>query len=112
MFSASQAPAPSTAVAATIAAERAELGMVMTSHWIFPRIEEQHAGSVEVRCVAGHNMKTMPPGCGGDQAVGTGDGLAGFLGNGGKFSPDAAGFKIDGEEPVGVMAFQGLKPRL
>src|SRR5258706_15594990 len=99
-------------MAATVAAEPAGASVVMISHGICPRIEQQDAGSLEVSCVPSHYMKTMPPGCGGDQAVGTWDGLAGFLRCGRKFSPDAADFKVNGEKPIGVVAFQCLKPRL
>ncbi len=62
--------------------------------------------------IPSHDVKSVTPCCSGNQAVTCGNNLPGFLRGGCEFSPGMAGLKIDGQDSVGVMLFEGLQPRL
>ena len=62
--------------------------------------------------IPGHDVKAVTPCRSGNQAVACGNNLTGFLRGRREFSPDMAGLKIDGQDSVGVIAFERLQPRL
>ena len=75
-----------------------------------PRVKEQSPCGLEIGGVPGHDAETVAQRSGGDECVGGVDGSACFLGGRCEFSPDAAGFEIDREEPIGVGTLEGLQP--
>jgi len=79
---------------------------------VCPRVKEQNPCGLEIRGVPGHDAEAVAKGGGSDESVRGVYGSPRFLGGGCEFSPDAARFEIDGEEPIGVVAFEGLQPVL
>jgi hypothetical protein len=79
---------------------------------VCPRVKEQNPCGLEIRGVPGHDTEAVAQGGGSDQSVRGVYGSPRFFGGGCEFSPDAARFEIDGEEPIGVVAFEGLQPVL
>src|ERR1700676_2984384 len=62
--------------------------------------------------IPGHDVKAVPPGRSGNQAVTCGNNLTGFLRCGCEFSPGMAGLEIDGQDSGGIIPFEGPQPRL
>ncbi len=62
--------------------------------------------------VPGHHVETVASRCSGNQTITCGNDLTGFLRNSRKFSPSVAGFKIDREQSIRVVAFERLQPSL
>ena len=77
---------------------------------IRPWIDDRDASGLEISGIAGHEVQAVSPRGGGDQTVGRRYDPVGLLGRRGQLAPQAAGFEVDGEEPVGVVAFESLQP--
>src|ERR1700680_2488608 len=77
-----------------------------------PWINQQHTGRREMFCIPCHDVKAVTPCRGGNQAVACGDNLTGFLRGGCEFSPSMASLKINRQDSVGVIPFEGLQPGL
>ena len=87
-------------------------GAVPSSYLWFvvcPRIEQQHTRRREVFGIPGHDVQAVASRCGSNETVACGNDLARFLCCGCKFSLGVAGFKIDGKNSVGVIAFEALQ---
>src|ERR1039457_6610719 len=79
---------------------------------LFPRVEQQDSGRLEIGNVPRHDMKTVAPRRGGNQPIARWQRSPLALGYSRQFPPNAAGFEIDWEQPVGIKNFQGLQPGL
>jgi hypothetical protein len=79
---------------------------------VCPRIEQQHTRRREVFGVPGHDVQAVASRHSSNETVACGNDRTRSLRGGCEFSPGVAGFEIDGKDPVGVITFEGLQPRL